>query len=220
MFDWIIIGIVSILSITLSCVFLRFEQIREYRNISAILPKNIMQVAFGIGVILSTLSVCLISIGLYSYTWLFATKRIVFIATLWPIALIDKRKHIIPNKILLYLCVVRVIIAVIELIDNLNIAKFELLSCLIAAGAVLIILCVMRLIVKDGIGFGDIKLFTIMGLYFAVRGTISTIFLCFVVSFVIALAMLFTKKKSRKDQIAFAPAILIGTLISVIVFGA
>lgn len=103
---------------------------------------------------------------------------------------------------------------------DLNLAKTEFLSSLIAAVGVLILLCVMRLIVKNGIGFGDVKLFAVLGLFLGLKGIVSTMFLSFVVSFFVSIFLLVSKRKNKKDQIAFAPSILVGTLLSVIFLGA
>lgn len=220
MVDLIITGIVSILSIVLCCGYLKIDSIKEQKSISGILPRNIKQTAFGIGLIISILSLFLVFTFLYDVTWAFAIKRIILSAVLWPVAFIDYRKHIIQNKVLLSLLILRIVIAIVEVFCDVKSAKLESLSCLIAGVGILAILCVMRLIVRDGIGFGDIKLFVIIGLYLGVRGAIPTIFLSFVVSFFISIFMLATKKKNKKDYLAFAPSILIGTLLSTIFIGA
>lgn len=220
MVDLIITGIVSILSIVLCCGYLKIDSIKEQKSIRGILPRNIKQIVFGVGLIISIFSLFLVFAYLYDVTCVFAIKRIILSAVLWPIAFIDYRKHIIQNKVLLSLLILRIVIAIVELFCDIKSAKLELLSCLIAGVGILAILCVMRLIVRDGIGFGDIKLFAIIGLYLGVRGVIPTIFLSFVVSFVISIFMLAAKKKNKKDYLAFAPSILIGTLLSTIFIGA
>lgn len=220
MVDLIITGIVSILSIVLCCVYLKIDSIKKQKSIRGILPRNIKQIAFGVGVIISILSLFLVFAYLYDVTLVFAIKRIILSAVLWSIAFIDYRKHIIQNKVLLSLLILRIVIAIVEVTCDIKSAKLESLSCLIASVGILVILCVMRLIVRDGIGFGDIKLFAIIGLYLGVRGAITTIFLSFVVSFFISIFMLATKKKNKKDYLAFAPSILIGTLLSTIFIGA
>lgn len=220
MVDLIITGIVALVSIALGCGYLKLDAIKAQKRIGAILPQNTKQVWFGVGYIASILATFLILVCFYECQWIFAIKRVVFCSALWPLAFIDYRQHIIPNRVLLYLLIVRVAIAGTEMIVDFNTAKTELLGCLIAAVGILVLLCVMRLIVKEGIGFGDIKLFVVMGLYYGVRGSISTLFLSFVVSFIAAVFMLATKRKNKKDHIAFAPSILVGTLLSTIIVGA
>lgn len=220
MLDIIITAIVTILSLIGSAFYIRYNEIKSKKSIKYLLPKTLMQGLFGAGMILSLLAVFLVTNFLYNFSWLFSIKRIVICAILWPIALIDYRKHIISNRIILFLAIVRMIFGVFELFVNFANAKIELISCILACFAVVFLLCFMRLIVRDGIGFGDIKLFGIIGLYFGIKGALPTIFMSFVSSFIISILLLATKKKNRKDYIAFAPSILLGTLLSVILVGA
>ena len=220
MIDLIVSGIIAVLSLVASGVYLKFRCIKEKPNITSIFPKNIRQVLFGIGMIVSSLLVFFVLNFVYDTTWIFAIKRIILCTALWPISLIDYRNHIIPNKIVFPLAIIRVLICIPEFIIDSHSAKTECISCVIAAAAIILILCVMRLIIKEGVGFGDIKLFATIGLLLGISGSISTIFMSFVVSFVVSIYMLITKKKNKKDQIAFGPSILIGTLFSMIVFGA
>ena len=220
MIDLIITGIVTLLSIGIGCIYLKADAVNNQKNISAVLPKNKKQAIFGFGYIISILAVFLILVILYDCQWTFVIKRVIFCSALWPLALIDYRKHIIPNKILLCLVIIRVVIAILEMIMDFKTATTELLGCVIAAVGILVLLCIMRLIIKEGIGFGDIKLFVVMGLYYGIRGSVSSLFLSFVVSFVVSIFMLITKRKNRKDYIAFAPSILVGTLLSTLIVGA
>ena len=220
MVDLIITGVVAALMIAICCAYLKYEAIKEKKSLIGILPKGIKQTLFGTGMILSTILIFMVLFFLYDSSWVFAVKRIVLFTALWPIAFIDYRKHIIPNKLLCFLLIVRLVIAIAEMICDFKSAKSELLSCLIAGAGIAIILCIMRLIVKEGIGFGDIKLFAVMGLFLGVRGSIPSIFMSFVISFFVSVYMLISKRKSRKDQIAFAPSILVGTMLSIIFLGA
>lgn len=220
MVNFIITGMVAVFMIAICCCYLKFDSIKEKKSLIVVLPKDIKQALFGMGMIISTVLVVVILCYLYEASWVFAVKRVVVCASLWPIALIDYRKHIIPNRALCFMLIVRSIILVSEMVYDFKSIKTELLSCLIAGAGILILLCLMRLIVKDGIGFGDIKLFTVMGLFFGIKGILPTVFLSFVVSFIVSIYMLITKRKSKKGQLAFAPSILVGTLLSVIIFGA
>lgn len=220
MADMIISGIIAALTICTCCCYLKFEQIKMNKTLEGILPKNIVQALFGMGMIISSIAIIMMLSLLYDAFWMFTIKRIIVCTVLWPIALLDYRKHIIPNKIIGAMVISRIAIAVVELILDWKSAKTELLSCLIAAIGILVILCLMRFIVKDGIGFGDIKLFTGIGLFFGLKGTFVAVFMSFLVSFFVSIFLLMSKRKNRKEQIAFAPSILVGTLLSVVFLGA
>lgn len=220
MADIVISVMVSVLTLIVCCGYLKFKQIKNNKNIKSVLPKNYKEVFFGAGMILSVILVLIMLLCVYDVSWIFAVKRIVFCATLWPIALVDYRQHIIPNKILLILLVSRAVIAVCEFVSNPKSAITELLSGLIASVAILVVLCLTRLLIKDGVGFGDIKLFAVLGLFFGIQGAVSAIFMSFVMSFLASVFLLVSKRKNKKEQIAFGPSILAGTVLSVVLFGA
>lgn len=220
MIDIIISGIVAVLVIALCGCYLKIGTIKEKRSITGVLPKNVKQVFFGVGMIISTLLVAGLLSLFYDMTWVFTIKRVIVCTALWPISIIDYRNHIIPNKLLVVMLILRVVIAVVEIIVDFKSAKTELLNCLIAGVGILIVLCLMRLVVRDGIGFGDVKLFAVMGLFLGIKGVVSSLFVSFVVSFFVSIFLLISKRKGRKEQIAFAPSILVGTLLSVTLLAA
>ena len=94
-----------------------------------------------------------------------------------------------------------------------------LLSEIIAAAALFIAAVLCTLCIKNSIGYGDIKLFIVMGLLLGLTGIWSAIFLSLIVSFVVSVYFLITKKKGRKDLIPFGPALVIGTYLSVCLSG-
>lgn len=220
MADIIISGIIATFVIAVCCCYLKLEQIKRNKSIASLFPKNMKQALFGTGMIISSVLIITMLSIIYDASWIFTVKRLIVCISLWPIALIDYRNHIIPNKILCFMLIARVAIGIAELVVDFESAKSELIICLIAAVVILFVLCLMRFIVKDGIGFGDIKLFAVIGLLLGLKGACSAVFVSFVVSFFVSIFLLVSKRKNRKEQIAFAPSILAGTLLSVIFLGA
>ncbi|MBE5944451.1 MAG: hypothetical protein E7258_05985 [Lachnospiraceae bacterium] len=145
-------------------------------------------------------------------------KLMLMVVSLWPIALIDYREKIIPNSILKVLICFRVVLLIPELICLDNPVRL-LLAAVIAAVVMLVACIAVAFLMKDSIGMGDVKLFIVMALYLGVDGIGYAVFCALVVSFFIALYLLCSKKASRKDSIPFAPAILIGTFLSVFLTG-
>ena len=132
----------------------------------------------------------------------------------------DIKEQKIPNKVVVAGLLLRVAFAVAEFVTMgadafLAIAKDALYSLILVAA--LFVLGVLLL--KGGIGMGDIKLITVMGLFQGITGVISSLFLSLLVIFVLAIIMLITKKKQKKDSIEFAPSVMVGTLASVILTG-
>lgn len=150
---------------------------------------------------------------------LMSLKRLALLSLLWPIAFIDYKTFRIPNTFILFGIVCRVIILAFELIFEGQFVWMTLLSEVIAAVALLLAAGLCALCIKNSIGFGDMKLFIVMGLMLSLNGIWSAIFLSLVVSFFISAFLLITKRKTRKDAIPFGPAIVIGTYLSVCLSG-
>ena len=146
-------------------------------------------------------------------------KRMVLLSILWPIAYIDFKTLRIPNLFVVYGLVCRFVIMVFELFVENPYIWTNLLSEVIAVVALLLAAGLCSLIVKNGIGFGDMKLFIVMGLMLGLDGIWGAIFLALIVSFFFAMFVLITKKKTRKDAIPFGPALVIGTYLSICLSG-
>ena len=138
---------------------------------------------------------------------------------LCPIAFVDYYDKIIPNKLLLASAVIWLITVGLQLGADSAVVYKEFSSSLIAMAAIFVIGILCKLIVKNSVGMGDIKLFMIMGLFQGTTGMATAIFMSLIVAFFGACGMLLTKRKSRKDTISFGPFILIGTTISMFLTG-
>ena len=79
-------------------------------------------------------------------------------------------------------------------------------------------LFVLALIARGGFGFGDVKLAFMLGLFLAFRGwehLLVGIFLAFFIGGLIAIALLLTRKKGRKDAVPFGPSLVLGAWIGI-----
>ena len=94
-----------------------------------------------------------------------------------------------------------------------------LLSEVIAAGAIFLATVLCKICIKNSIGAGDIKLFLVMGLFLSLDGIWAAMLFSLVVCFFQVIFLLATKRKTRKDSIAFGPAVTIGTLLSIFMTG-
>jgi len=146
-------------------------------------------------------------------------KIISLIMVLLPIAAIDLRDHVIPNRLLIGGLVLRLIFYIVEFTTEgskiLDILKTDIIGALIISGFFLICMFVTR----NGIGMGDVKLMGLMGLYQGLWGVMVSVFTSLIVSFVISVVLLIARKKGRKDAIAFGPSIFIGTFLGIILNG-
>lgn len=146
-------------------------------------------------------------------------KLICLLGILFVAANVDFRQQIIPNFLILFGLALRTVFWIVELINSytnfIKIFKNNLVACLI----VVLFFVVGVLLVKSGIGMGDIKLMLIMCLFQGFYGVVSSLFCSLFVAFIYAVVVLILKKKTKKDSVAFAPAILIGTVASVFLTG-
>ena len=92
-------------------------------------------------------------------------------------------------------------------------------SDFIALGIMLLFLLVAYFLVKNGVGMGDIKLILLMSLYLGIQGIFGVLFMSLIVIFFVGLYLMIIKKRSKREAIPFAPAILAGTVISILVNG-
>lgn len=152
-------------------------------------------------------------------TMLFTLKRLALLGMIWPLGYIDFKTLRIPNKFIVYGLALRVVILIFELIFNRDGVKGDILGELIVAAALGIAVFICSLCLKDSVGYGDIKLLIVMALFQGVQGIWSSVFTSLIIIFVFSIIMLVTKKKGKKDLIPFAPAIVAGTFISVILTG-
>lgn len=164
------------------------------------------------------LSVALVVI--YTTNTLIADMKVItLLGILAAVTVTDIKKQIIPNKIILAGIVLRICYAVAEFI-TLGSVYFEILKGdLFSLALVAVLFLIGVLIIKNGIGMGDIKLMLVMGIFQGITGFISSLFCSLLVSFFVAIAMLIMKKKTRKDSIPFAPSVLVGTFISMVLTG-
>ena len=152
----------------------------------------------------------------YPGNYVFCGKTLAIFSILWPAAFVDFKVYRIPNELVLYGLGLRAAVFIYQLIFDFSHLRETMVED-IGAGAILLVaslICVF--IMRNSIGAGDIKLFVVIGLCLGLSNIFSAVFFSLVASFFVALFVLITKRKSRKDTIPFGPAIAIGTYTSII----
>lgn len=152
-------------------------------------------------------------------TFLFTLKRAIMLALLWPIAYTDFTTCRIPNLFIVAGLAARAVVFAAEFFWERDTLLSYLVTELIASVALFLVATLCTVLVKNSIGGGDRKLFIVMGLLLGLQGTWGAIFLSLIVSFIVAVALLATRKKSRKDAIPFGPALAAGTYLSIFLTG-
>ena len=161
-----------------------------------------------------------IFIGLL-YLYGFQLKTLAYMI-LFPMLLcafvIDYRLKIIPNRLNLTIFEVGLAYTFLEGIININIAIDMLLGMIAGAGIFLFITLVGGLIAgKEAMGFGDVKLMEVLGLFFGWRTIIIISLIAFLLGAIVGITLMLRKKKKSDEYIPFGPFIVISAVIAMFV---
>lgn len=122
----------------------------------------------------------------------------------------------IPNILPTILAISRVLCLIPEIIIYQSGALDGMFRSLLVAIGILILLLTVRLISKDGLGYGDIKLITALAFLCGFRAGIFTLLLSSMACAVVSVTLLFRRKKTLKDTLPLGPFLLIGFALTVI----
>lgn len=155
--------------------------------------------------------------SVFARTFFLNIRYITLIGLLVPLAYEDFFTRRISNKVVLTGLIMRVLLYILEFIGYdreyfWTTFKQSLMGFLIGL-AFLLLGC---FVIKDGIGMGDVKMLMILGLYLGLYPAMTAILFSLIVSFVSAVVLLIKRSKGRKDTLPFAPCVLIGTFLSMI----
>ena len=171
-------------------------------------PKALFVFAGILGIGL-TAEFCMLSYGLPKIV-----RYLILLAAMFVIAWIDWHDRRIPNKILILMLKTRGILLCVEWAVypeyRLSLLLSALLGLLIGGGMFLL----ADVISNGGIGMGDIKLFAVVGSYMGSGSILAVIFLTVMASAAYSAVMLLFKKVKWKEEIPFAPFILVGTVLT------
>lgn len=124
---------------------------------------------------------------------------------------IDYKSHIIPNRLLFVGILLRLLLLGAEAIWYPDYVKQSLLMS--AAGFVfgLLLLLVLTLITRHGIGYGDVKLFAWLGLCLGMADLYYVLFYSVLFTAVAGIFLLLFKKADKKKKLPFAPFVFMGS---------
>ena len=142
--------------------------------------------------------------------------RVSILSSFLPlVAVIDHREMIIPNRILLWMLTYWGLAMALQIwqmdYPNPNVLLDFILGGLIGASPLLV-----RLVSKGGIGMGDIKLFTVVGLYVGKQDILRAMFLSLVIALFVLLGRKLRKKLEKKQEVSFGPFVAAGTMLMVV----
>jgi leader peptidase (prepilin peptidase) / N-methyltransferase len=142
---------------------------------------------------------------------------LVFFACLLVVSVIDLEYSIIPNRIVYPTIFASLpLLAVAALVDD----DFGRLgTALVGAAIAFGVLFVVHLISPASMGFGDVRLSFILGLFLGWLGlshVVAGLFLGFALGAVVGVGLMLTKRRGRKDSVPFGPFLAGGAALAVL----
>ncbi|WP_307068241.1 prepilin peptidase [Alkalibacillus filiformis] len=129
------------------------------------------------------------------------------ISLLVIITVSDLYKQIIPDSILLVFLVSIILLRIL-------IPTNPWYDAYLAAIIGFVLLLVIAIVSKGGMGGGDIKLFGVLGLFLGIQGTLMTLFLSSLIGAVVGVILMAFGKVKRGVPIPFGPFIAVSALIA------
>ena len=132
---------------------------------------------------------------------------LLFVSLLVIITVSDIAYMIIPNKVLLPFAVV---LFGLRLVIPLEIWWDSILGAVVG----FLILYLIAVVSKGGMGGGDIKLFFVIGLVLGTTNTLVTLFLAALIGSIAGMIILKRSGQGRKTPVAFGPSIALAAVIA------
>ena len=172
---------------------------------------------------IAELSFMILSVVLFLHTgsdWIVFYKNWILTGCLFAIALVDMESFEIPNMLLLTALISWGGFSILELIIGRCTLGYIGSRCLtgIGFGAVMLILSLVmdRVLNKDSLGGGDIKLFALLGFYLGIAGSYELIILSCIIGLIFAFVRKVLNPKASQE-FPFGPAIAMSAYILLIV---
>ena len=220
--EYLLFFLISI-AITIFCFWnLHKNSIIKIGELKTLLKKSDSETSNGEKVYFAlTIAACLIisyvvQVFIYKNTEILSfAKLCILYAIVVSAALVDYKLKIIPNYLVLIGLGARVVIYILDIFLSSNLTQI-IISDLIGLALGFGIFAVVSIITKQALGFGDAKLFAVVGLTLGSFGTYSVMFTSVLVSAVISIFLLIFKKRGRKDSIPFGPCMYIGYILTLL----
>lgn len=203
------------------CIYYATADIKAGKNVSeklsALVKRTKQEYAIMVIVVVAMMVVWIIGQYVYNQEDVFHTfKWQIAMGTVIPVAIIDFKEKIIPNKLLIIGLLFTVIVIMFQTIVSpdyiISIVGNSFIGMLAGGG----VFFIASLFVRGGIGAGDIKMFAVLGLLLSFRGIFNLLLYSMIVSAIYSIVLLIIKKKSIKDELPLAPFALVGTIVSVL----
>lgn len=146
--------------------------------------------------------------AVFDYINIVTVYVIVFI-----LAGIDYRTKTIPNEILAVGMVIRTVLYMAEAVLSVDTIRISLIMATAGFLFGLLFLLLLAMLTRNGIGYGDVKLFAWLGYCVGIRDVYNILFYSALFSAAVGTYLILRKKADRKKGLPFAPAVLAGTYL-------
>lgn len=137
---------------------------------------------------------------------------------LFSVAYIDYKENIIPNRLVLTMAEVGMLLTFIFGLSDINLAMDMLLGMVLGTAIFGILTILGRMVSgKDSMGLGDVKLIAALGLFFGSSNILAISIISFLIGAIISIILIIAKKKKINEYIPFGPFIVIASFISIFV---
>lgn len=145
-----------------------------------------------------------------NFVKLYGTGIIIFAA-----AIVDSKRRIIPNILIIAGLVFRLLLYFWETFSDAEmsvILRNDLIGLVLGFG----LLGIVSLVSKGALGFGDAKLFGVIGITCGTYCTYSTLLISLIFSVIVSVVGMLRKKMTRKDAFPFGPCIAVGYILTIL----
>lgn len=175
----------------------------------------------GFSVIVSLLSGALAFWITYFRLSRFSTVELILnIILIWGLSVLtvtDYKKKLVPNKILLAIFGLWVMVVFIFLLMDLGNSLSMLMDSIIGGGIIGLMFLLSYVLSKGQLGAGDVKLAFLMGLYLMTSRALFAFLIGSVLCFAFSFIMVLLKRLTLKDQVPLVPFLAIGAFIVILI---
>ena len=133
-------------------------------------------------------------------------KYMILAPALIIVFVVDYKEQIIPNRLNLTLFEIGLLFAFAYGLSNIAISINMILGMLAGAGIFVLITLVGGIIYgKEAMGFGDVKLMGVLGLFFGLYNIIAIALMSFLIGAILSIFLLITRIKKTDEYIPFGP---------------
>lgn len=152
----------------------------------------------------------------YEYHLLKIVRYWLLMYGLLLLAFLDAEKKIIPNQALLVMTGTRTILLIGECICFPELYFEILVSAFIGLLGGGLLFLIPGILMKKGIGMGDVKLAAVIGYYLGFQVLMSNLMITLTLTVLAGVTALIVKKASPYSEIPFVPFAAVGTIITIL----